>query len=175
MANDRARSRNPVWRRLEWRYAIFAAVSFWLPDVVYSGMMRQEASGRAIFVLSIVQPLCLFLAYAISRKFRAPNATSVALNMLAGLWLFSPLIISVSASFVGGGFANSPWFWSLILLIIVIVMAMVMPLFTFYIAPLNSFGLAAAVVGLIVLHRLLERGKPLLRPRGRDLEAADGL
>lgn len=169
MDNQLTGTQIPFWRRFGWRYAILGAVVFWLPDIAYQAAYPAGGPGLFFFVLNASQPLCLFSAYAICRRFLAAPDVSIALNMLAGLWLFSPVLQSISFSFSGGGFTRLGWVNS----VLAILEAIAIPLFTVYLAAFNIFGLVAAVLGLIVLHRRLERGKPLLRPRGRDVTPLD--
>lgn len=87
-----------------------ASILFWTPDIVVHAVRGQYFSGRDVFLITVLLPVfagvCLVSIWkkGIAFKSRARRAILPVL----GIWVFGPLMLMISATVGGGGFANLP-------------------------------------------------------------------
>jgi hypothetical protein len=99
------------------KYLTLGGFSFWAPSVFLHGLRGSGFSRWDVLALTVLLPvttgLGLFLDW---KRFRnTENRLSAALLALLGIWLFGPLMMSVGATFRGGGLSQ-PEGWDIVLL-----------------------------------------------------------
>jgi len=104
-------SKEPLALRAFWliRETVVPGLLFWTPSVVLHALRGNRFSNLDMVVLTAGLPtfsgICLFLIWRTWGGFRT-RVHRVALPVL-GVWLLGPLMITVSASFSGGGFSQA--------------------------------------------------------------------
>jgi hypothetical protein len=100
---------------------IVSGVAFWIPSVVIHAIRGAKFGGSiydviAIFLLPV---LATVVTLEVLDKLRigACRRGIIAVWMLVGIWILGPLMMTVSASFSGGGFAR-PDTWRMLALAI---------------------------------------------------------
>ena len=96
-------------RRLLWLATyFFSGVAFWVPTTAME-MIEGYRYGMGVFdvLLIIVLPVYFSaktLEHMRRKKYGSSRLGTMALLMLAGIWVLGPICIMVGASFSGGGF-----------------------------------------------------------------------
>jgi hypothetical protein len=90
------------------KYVPLGGFSFWAPDVFLHWLRGYRFSGLDVLVLTVLLPITTALVVAIGWKrwLNTENRRLAALFALVGIWLFGPLMMSVGATFSGGGFSQ---------------------------------------------------------------------
>src|ERR1700722_8355950 len=92
------------------KYVIVAAIVFWLPDIILHAITKYRFGGwLELISLTLLLPLfaCITIAYTWKISGDIGKFLPAGLSGVLGIWLFGPLLMMVSASFSGGGFATS--------------------------------------------------------------------
>lgn len=89
------------------RLGCIGALAFWGPDTVIHGIRRYSFDSRDVWTVTAVMPLTLLLSLLVCSKLSHLRAGTIAIRMLAGIWLLGGVFMMVSATFGGGGFAGS--------------------------------------------------------------------
>lgn len=86
-----------------------AGLLFWIPSVLYHWVRGNKFGGIDVAFLTLLLPiLSCWCLLAIWKHWRKPaNRISRCLLGIVGIWLLGPLMMAISASFSGGGFARS--------------------------------------------------------------------
>jgi hypothetical protein len=132
------------------KYAIVAAAVFWLPDIALHAITRYRSGGWLELVsLTILLPAlsCIAVGYIWKINGNSGEFLPAGLSGVLGIWLFGPLLMTISFSFSGGGFATSGG-WQTALL-----GTALFPMFTFMMSAYDGtlFGvlIASAVLPLM--------------------------
>lgn len=90
------------------KYVPIGGISFWAPDVFLHWLRRYRFSGLDVLVLTVLLPITTALVVAIvwKRRPHTENRLLKALFALVGIWLLGPLMMTVGATFSGGGFSQ---------------------------------------------------------------------
>lgn len=128
-------------------YIIVGGVTFWLVDVSVHLARGDQFSGLDVQVLTLLLPLTTICFYTILYWFkgRQPDAPSIAIFMLVGLWLLGPTCLKLGRVF------NAEWGW--------IATFTLNPMYTWIIATYSGslFGLQIASILLLLMHFIFER------------------
>jgi hypothetical protein len=92
------------------KYVIVAAVAFWLPDIALHAITKYRFGGwYELLSLTFLLPLfsCVAVAYSWKRSGDIGKFLPASWSAVLGIWLFGPVMMLVSASFSGGGFATA--------------------------------------------------------------------
>jgi hypothetical protein len=97
-------------KRLFFLVYLFCGVSFWIPSIIIHGIRAYNFGGSRADILAIVfLPVIASIVTleTIDRKRLGDHGRGiVALWMLFGIWFTGPLMMTVAATFSGGGFAR---------------------------------------------------------------------
>lgn len=129
------------------RYIVVGAVGFWLPDILLN------AFDATSFWRSTALPLLGFLIAYKLVKDGGPRATaSIAIFMVAGVWLLGSTAMMIAASVSGGGFSSG------VAETIVVVLLGLLPPYTFVISVYDGsvIGLLLTTFFAIGAHALFE-------------------
>jgi hypothetical protein len=134
------------------KYVIVAAIVFWFPDVILHSITKYRFGGwLELLSLTLLLPLftCIAVAYIWKNSGDIGKFLPAGLSGVVGIWLFGPLLMMVSTSFSGGGFAT-PDGWQTALL-----GTALFPMFTFmmsaYDGTLFAVLIASAAMPLMSL------------------------
>lgn len=89
-----------------------ASIIFWTPDVVVHALSASHFSGRDVILLTILLPICsgFCLVWIWKKGIAFKNRFRRMVLPVFGIWLLGPLMMMISATFGGGGFAK-PGIW----------------------------------------------------------------
>lgn len=109
------------------KYILLGPLIFWVPSVFLHLLRGYRFSRIEVIALTILLPLitCLALAFCWRIRITPQDKLTFALFAVLGIWLFGPVMMSVSASNTGGGFSRPDG------LHVVLVETCVFPVFTF--------------------------------------------
>lgn len=140
------------------KYLTLGGFSFWAPSVFLHWLRAYRFSRWDVLGLTVLLPITTGLVLAIDWKrfLKTENRLSAALLALLGIWLFGPLMMSVSATFSGGGMSQ-PEGWHFALL-----GTCLFPVFTFIMSTYDG-TLAALLLTTVLLPFL-----PKLRFKASD-------
>jgi len=90
------------------KYVPLGGFIFWAPSVLLHWVRGYRFSGLDALALTVLLPIITGLVLSsIGRHYeRSGIAYPAVFCALLGIWLFGPIMISVSASFSGGGFSG---------------------------------------------------------------------
>ena len=99
------------------KYVPLGGFVFWAPSVLLHWLRGYRFSGLDVLSLTILLPIITCLLLVMDRKGwqKTENRLPEALFALLGIWLFGPLMMSVTASFSGGGISQ-PDGWRFVLI-----------------------------------------------------------
>lgn len=151
------------------KYAPLGAFSFWAPSVFLHWLRGYRFSGSDVIGLTVLLPITTGMVVSIDAKrcLKTENRLPAALFALLGIWLFGPLMMSVGATFSGGGFSQ-PEGWRFVL-----VGTGFFPIFTFigstYDGTLGALLLTTATLPFLsplcsFIHRRLREGAVVPNP-----------
>ena len=85
------------------------ALVFWLPDLVIHAARGSNFSSADVTIVTVASPLLSFFFLALIWRKGIAYQTRWRRVVLPvfGIWVWGPLMISVSATFGGGGFATA--------------------------------------------------------------------
>jgi len=139
------------------KYALGGFI-FWAPTVLLHWLRGYRFSGFDVLSLTILLPTTTVLLFVLGRKVSGTiaNRLSDVLFLLLGIWLLGPLMMSVGATFSGGGFSK-PDSWQFVL-----IGTTLFPVFTFmmsaYDGTLGALLLTTAVLPFLpMLGSLFDR------------------
>lgn len=147
---------------------LIGALAFWVPVALLESLSRGRYSIIAINALPVA---CTLLAYWLLRQ-RFEGLNTLALRMLAGIYLLGPLSISVAASAFSGGFTRMTGAQDTLWLLL----GSIVPPLMLMMAGYNGtiFGLTAVTIMFVLItirkRQFLEgRGQPDIEklPRSR--------
>ena len=109
------------------KYASLGGISFWAPSVLLHWLRRDRFSGLDVLCITVLLPITTASLFALGRKVsgRIANRVSDVFFPMLGIWLLCPLMMTISATFSGGGFSR-PGGWHIVLLGTIL-----FPIFTF--------------------------------------------
>jgi|HubBroStandDraft_6_1064221.scaffolds.fasta_scaffold739675_2 hypothetical protein len=89
-----------------------AGIIFWAPDVVVHALSAGHFSGRDVMLLTILLPICsgFCLVWIWEKGIAFKNRFRRMVLPVFGIWLLGPLMMMISSTFGGGGFAK-PQIW----------------------------------------------------------------
>jgi hypothetical protein len=128
------------------RYIVLGPLIFWVPSVFLHLLRGYRFSGIETITLTILLPLITCLALSFYWKIRrtSKDKLTFALFAVLGIWLFGPVMMSVSASNSGGGFSRPDG------LHFVLVGSCVFPVFTFIMSTYDG-TLGALLITSVLL------------------------
>ncbi len=130
------------------RTALLGGFAFWLPGIVLHAVHGENFSSADVSVLTILLPVISVLAVVVAQCLQssAKGAASAPLAIGLGVWVLGPLLMSVSNTLGGGGFAK-PGAW-----IAVPALTVFFPLTTIMMATYDGSlgGLMLGSVALVV-------------------------
>lgn len=127
-------------------FAVFAyivsGVAFWIPSVVIHAIRGMKFGGSIFDVIAIflLPVLAAVVALDVLDQLRVGGCRRgiIAIWMLVGIWILGPLMMTVGASFSGGGFAR-PEAWRML--------ALAVPLFMHFTWMMSAYdGTLGALV-----------------------------
>jgi hypothetical protein len=148
--SPRPQSDNLYWHTFVGLADVLAGgLIFWTPTIVVHWIRGRRFSGRDAMVLILLMPVlsCLTL-FGIWKTWPGTiRYLHRAMLAVLGIWLLGPMMISISFSFSGGGFAQRSG-WSAVALETVL-----FPVFTFIMSSYDGtlFAVLLATVCLLVL------------------------
>jgi hypothetical protein len=91
---------------------VLAGVIFWLPDVLVHALSGRRFSGLHVTLLTVLLPACsgFSLVWIWKKGIAFKSRLRRTVLPVLGIWLFGPLMMMISATFGGGGFAK-PGIW----------------------------------------------------------------
>jgi hypothetical protein len=128
------------------KYMPLAGLSFWVPDVLLHWLRAYRFSGLDVLVLTFLLPIITVLVVAVAwkRGVSTENHPLTSISALVGIWLFGPLMMSVGATFSGGGFSQ-PDGWRFVMM-----GTSLFPLFTFTMSTYDgTLGALLLTTGLL--------------------------
>jgi hypothetical protein len=128
------------------KYMPLAALSFWVPDVLLHWLRGYRFSGLDVLVLTFLLPIITTPVVAVvwKRSVNTENRLLTSISALVGIWLFGPLMMSVGATFSGGGFSQSDG-WHFVMM-----GTSLFPLFTFMMSTYDgTLGALLLTTGLL--------------------------
>jgi hypothetical protein len=144
-------------------FAVFAyivsGVAFWIPSVVIHAIQGVKFGGSIydVIAISLLPVLAAVVALEMIDKLRIGGCRRgiIAIWMLVGIWILGPLMMTVGASFSGGGFVR-PDAWRML--------ALAVPLFLHFTWMMSAYDgtLGALVIVTIWFVIAAKRG---LTPR----------
>jgi hypothetical protein len=100
---------------------IVSGVTFWLPSLVVHAIRGAKFGGSIYDVVAIILLPVLIAVLTLeivdSLQIGSCRRGIIAIWMLVGIWILGPLMMSINASFSGGGFAR-PDAWEMLALAI---------------------------------------------------------
>lgn len=147
-------------------YVLVGALAFRMPDLL-SAVVRRTALVDAIrpLPMTALLPAILVAVYFVARRYReaAEPAPSIAVLLGTGVWLLGPLSMTLTATFLGGGFSKGN---SLESAGYVLLLTMFPPgTFTMSAYDGSLGALILMSILILVLHFSYERGHWLIPPR----------
>jgi hypothetical protein len=135
-----------------WKAALFGGSVFWLPDLAYHYFRRSEPTTTAIWVLTLVMPFVVTLAYFSVRSKAKTGPRSLAFSMLLGVWVLGPTMIVLGQTYQGAGFRS-------IYTLAAVVFATVFPPLTLIMAgyDLSIMALLLGTGALLLVRRICEQ------------------
>jgi hypothetical protein len=114
-------------KRIAFKYVPLGGFIFWAPSVFLHWLRGYRFSRLDVLGLTVLLPITTGLVLVIDWKrwLKIENRLPAALFALLGIWLFGPLMMSVSGTFSGGGISQ-PDGWHFIL-----IGTCLFPMFTF--------------------------------------------
>lgn len=81
---------------------------FWIPDIVLHALTRGSFSGVQVRILTILLPIVCIGWWLFDRRGKQVVAAPIrsALTAVLGIWVFGPLAMTISSTFLGGGFSQ---------------------------------------------------------------------
>lgn len=86
-------------------YALLGALVFWTPNVVVHWIIAYRFSGFVVIGLTVLLPAVtiLFFRAFLWPRLKQESRLSPALFAVLGIWIAGPSMLTISASFCGGG------------------------------------------------------------------------
>lgn len=137
---------------------LLGALVFWIPDIiVHDRYAELLTAGHLCALFGVLLPFCVLLVYAVSKRVASRVFTTmpVASVILAGIWCFCPLIMSIAAIQTLGlseVLSAHSLFWML-------AMTAIAPPYTMTIAfqDLSIVGLLVTTMLLVIMTVTIER------------------
>jgi len=143
------------------KYGALGAIVFWVPDIIVHALTRDKFGGIETLLLTFFLPFLTCFALARARRVKGTPTNFLYAGLLAvlGIWFLGPLMMTLSASFSGGGFTRPDW-WQAALLGTV-----AFPIFTFIMSTYDGTLFAVFVVtAALPLKLLLLKQRPQPAP-----------
>jgi hypothetical protein len=90
---------------------IVSGVAFWIPSVVIHAIRGMKFGGSIFDIVAIFLMPLLAAVVALEvldkRRIGGCRRGIIAVWLLVGIWILGPLMMTISASFSGGGFARA--------------------------------------------------------------------
>lgn len=127
---------------------MIGAFGFWLPDVLLHAIRRNNFDARDVRVVTLVMPIALLATLMVSKRvMRERPKISAGTYFLVGVWLFGGIVMSLGATFSGGGLA-APGGTSQVALVMVLSL---FPIYTFMMATYDGALLALLFVTAVIV------------------------
>ena len=141
------------------KYVPLGGLIFWAPSVLLHWLRGSRFSRSDAIGLTVVLPISTILLFIVGRKIsgEAKNRAPEILFALLGVWLFGPLMMSVSQTFGGGGFSK-PDGWHFVLL-----GTSLFPVFTFMLSTYDGTLGALLLTTALLLSFAAKRNGPIAR------------
>jgi hypothetical protein len=151
------------WSSVKWsrliKLMLLGAIGFWLPDTFLHGLRGYNFDGRDVRIVTIVSPLTLLITFLLVRwaNKTAPRLQIIP-SLIAGVWIFGGLFMTIGATFAGGGF-KTPAGGALIAILLSL-----LPIYTFIMATYDGALAALLLVTAVALFVwIVQRSGVLLR------------
>jgi hypothetical protein len=147
------------WSSIEWsrllRLMLLGAAGFWLPDTLLHAVRRSAFNGRDVAIVTAVAPLTLLATFFLTKRAdKTAPRKQVGAPLIAGVWLFGGLFMTVGWSFSGGGFMGPDGARGAVMMILL----SVFPVYTFILATYDgAFGALLLVSGIALVVWMLQR------------------
>ncbi len=131
---------SPVkWSRLI-ALMLLGAIGFWLPDVVLHALRGYNFDGRDVRIVTIASPVALLVTFFVVKWANKTTPRSQIIpSLIAGVWIFGGLFMTISATFGGGGFKGPAGG------VMIAILLSILPIYTFIMATYDG-ALAALLL-----------------------------
>jgi hypothetical protein len=127
-------------------YALLGALVFWTPNVVVHWIIAYRFSGLVVIGLTVLLPATtiLFFRTYFWLALKQESRLSPALFAVLGIWITGPSMMTLSASFCGGGLTQ-PDAWRFF-----VFGTLLFPLFTFVMSAYDGTMFALLLTSLLL-------------------------
>jgi hypothetical protein len=141
------------------KYIVLGPLIFWAPSVFLHLLRGDRFAGIEAITLTILLPLitCLALAFYWRIQRTPQDKLTFALFAVLGIWLFGPVMMSVSWSSTGGGFSHPDSSHS------VLIETCMFPVFTFIMSTYDG------TLGALLLTSVLLPSMSMLSGRAKQV------
>lgn len=142
-------------------YALLGGLVFWIPNVALHWIIAYRFSGFSVMALTVLLPATTILFF---RTFLWPSLNqmsrlSPAVIAVLGIWITGPSMLTISASFCGGGLSQ-PDAWRFF-----VFGTLLFPLFTLVMSAYDGTFFALLLTTLLLPILANSRAKEAVRRR----------